>query len=155
MSMDHVAILRKSKISKGDDLLGDILKGIKTIESRWYVNKIDPWNKINKGDEVYFKESGCPITAKARVFKVLQFENLNRENIINILNEYGKAISPTSSNEQLEQWADKILNKRYCILVFLGNVEKIEPIYINKKGFGISCAWMCGNNNRQLVFFCN
>ena len=56
--MDHVAILRKAKVSRGDNLLQDILDGTKTIESRWYVNKISPWDKIKSGDTVYLKEFG-------------------------------------------------------------------------------------------------
>ena len=29
-----------------------------------------------------------------------------------------------------------------CMLVFLKNVEKIEPFEINKSGFGIMSAWI-------------
>ena len=107
--MDHVAILRKSKISKGDDLLGDILRGTKTIESRWYVNRINPWNKVKKGDTVHFKESGCPVTIKACVSKVLQYENLDRKTNLKIIQDYGKFISPSSSQEKLKQWVGKII----------------------------------------------
>jgi len=39
--MDHVAIL-----SKKYELLDKIISGEKTIESRWYVNRIAPWNKM-------------------------------------------------------------------------------------------------------------
>lgn len=141
--MDHVAILRKSRISKGDDLLGDILRGTKTIESRWYVNRINPWNKLKKGDSVYFKESGCPITAKAHVSKVLQYEKLDKLTKQKIIQDYGKFISPSSSQEKLRQWVGKLSNKRYCILIFLEEVEEIEPFKIDKSGYGVSSAWMC------------
>lgn len=40
--MHHIAILRKSNIKKGDNLLKDIIDEKKTIESRWYINKINP-----------------------------------------------------------------------------------------------------------------
>jgi ASC-1-like (ASCH) protein len=79
--MDHVAILKKSSVSKGDDLLGDIISGAKTIESRWYVNRIAPWDRIEKGDTVYFKESGFRVTARAKVSRIIQYENLGKSKI--------------------------------------------------------------------------
>lgn len=140
--MHHVAILRKANIKKGDNLLGEIISGTKTIESRWYVNKVAPWNKINVGDTVYFKESGCPVTAYASVSKVLQFEYLNKEIVNNIIEDYGKAIAPNTSKEEFLKWAEKQINKRYCILVFLENIKKIESFEIDKTGYGISSAWL-------------
>ena len=32
--------------------------------------------------------------------------------------------------------------KRYCILVFLKDVEKITPFEIDKTGYGNACAWI-------------
>jgi len=139
--MDHVAILRKARISKDDNLLGDILAGTKTVESRWYVNKISPWNKVKDGDRIYFKESGCPVAAAANVSKVLQFENLDENTIAHIVRKYWKRIAPHSSEKDFLAWVKKS-NKRYCILIFLENVKAVEPFYINKKGFGISSAWL-------------
>ncbi len=141
--MDHVEILRKSRISKGDNLLGDILAGTKTIESRWYVNKIDPWDKVKAGDVVYLKESGCPVTAVADVLEVRQYDTLDSETINQIIKDYGRQIAPHTSEEQFSSWAKKEDKKRYCILVFLKNPRKVSPFNINKKGYGISSAWMC------------
>ncbi|MBI1972386.1 ASCH domain-containing protein, partial [Candidatus Woesearchaeota archaeon] len=44
--MDHLAILKKKWLEK-------ILSGEKTIESRWYKQKITPYQKIAKGDTAY------------------------------------------------------------------------------------------------------
>lgn len=133
--MDHVAILRKGKI------LNNIVKGRKTIESRWYVNKISPWDKISKGDTVYFKESGEPVTVKAYASKVLQFDLINND-IGDIVRKYGKQIDPDSTKKSFLDWAKNLGKKRYVVLVFLKDVEKVEPFNINKKGYGISCAWL-------------
>lgn len=147
--MDHVAILRKARISKGDDLLGDILAGTKTIESRWYVNKIAPWNTVHSGDTLYLKESGCPITAKANVTYVLQYENLDEATVDEIILKYGKQIAPYTSYEDFKAWVGTQKTKKYCILVFLDKVSKVVPFEINKKGFGISAAWLVvGDINR-------
>lgn len=140
--MDHIAILRKAKISKNDNLLQDILGGTKTIESRWYVNKVSPWDKVKSDDTIYFKESGCPVTAKARVGGVIQFDNLDETKILTIITKYGKYIAPRSSIEDFKLWGKKQIKKRYCILIFLENVAKIEPFNIDKTGFGISSAWL-------------
>ena len=98
--MDHVAILRKANIKKGDNLLLDILNGEKTIESRWYVNRISPWNRIKKGNTVYFKESGSPVRAKARVLKVIQYNNLNLKKIKEIINKFGRQIAPHTNTAE-------------------------------------------------------
>ncbi|MHA1852052.1 MAG: hypothetical protein ACTSUF_00920 [Candidatus Heimdallarchaeaceae archaeon] len=140
--MDHIAILRKANISKGDNLLGDILEGTKTIESRWYVNRISPWDKIKRNDTVYFKESGCPVTVKACVAKVIQIDNLNESIIKELIKNYGKKISPGTTSEQWSSWATKQTKKRYCILIFLRGVKKVTPFNIDKTGYGISSAWL-------------
>lgn len=64
--MDHVAIMKKSW-----GLTQKILSGQKKIESRWYKSKHSPWGKIEKGDIVYFKDSGEPISIKTGVEKVM------------------------------------------------------------------------------------
>ena len=140
--MNHVAIL-----SKKYKLLDKIISGEKTIESRWYVNRISPWNKIKKGEIVYFKNSGEPIIAKASVKKVLQFD-LKHTKVKDILSEFGKRIGFNSKD--MNKWIEMYTNKNYCILMFLENSTKIKPFKIDKKGFGISSAWLCINNINKI-----
>jgi len=144
--MDHVAILRKSNFKKGDNVLGDILSGRKTIESRWYVNKVAPWDKIFAGDTVYFKESGHPVTTKARVSKVLQYDNLNPEKVAEIITKYGKRIAPNLLEEEFFIWVQGRSDKRYCILIFLQDVVKVLPFRVDKKGFSSASAWLVVRN---------
>jgi len=133
--MEHVAILKKSW-----KLAEKILDGRKTIESRWYYAKYQPWNRINAGEIIYFKESGEPVTIKAEVEKVLQFE-LSPEKVRELLVEFGSKgkIYISDFNKTLKQNKDK----KYCILVLLKNPQVIEPFNINKPGFGIMSAWLC------------
>ena len=140
--MDHVAILRKACFKKGENILGDVLAGRKTIESRWYVHKVVPWNTIHAGDTVYFKESGCPVTAKAKVVRVLQYAGLTAATISEIVTSYRKLIDPNISEAEFVSWCNSHPEKRYCILMFLEDVEKIRPFEISKQGFGISSAWL-------------
>ena len=78
--MDHIAILNKRWI------LEKIISGEKEVESRWYTQRRTPYKNIHKDDNIYFKESGCPIIAKAQVEKTLFFEDLNKDKIKHILN---------------------------------------------------------------------
>jgi hypothetical protein len=136
--MQHVAILNKKL-----KVLPKILSGEKTIESRWYVNRIAPWGRIKKGEIVYFKNAGEKVTAKARVAKVLQIDALNTTKTRKIYKEYGKKIAFSSNENAFIEWAKK---KNYCILVFLENVSAVKPFDIDKTGFGNACAWMVIEN---------
>ncbi len=137
-------------MNKQKGLISKVLSGEKSIETRWYVHKIAPWDKITAGDVVYFKESGGLVTAKASVKKVLQFElenlSLKKDKVLSIgelVKKYSQQISFSSSDEEVIDWI-KRKKKRYCILVFLENPKAIsKPFAINKQGFGNSCAWMC------------
>lgn len=133
--MDHLAILSKKR-----KLLGKIISGEKTIESRWYKFKRIPYDTVKTGDWIYFKDSGESVTAKAKAEKVILFENLTRNKIISILKEYGKRICiPLSYSKRLE-------GKNYCVLIFLKNVEKVGPFEIDKTGFGMMSAWISVDN---------
>ncbi|MFA4887027.1 MAG: ASCH domain-containing protein [Candidatus Nanoarchaeia archaeon] len=135
--MDHIAIVKKSW-----NVINKILAGQKKIESRWYKVKTAPWNRIKGNDVVYFKNSGEPVTIKADVEKVLQFEYYNEVQLKEILNKYGSLINFHNSETAFEWTKDK----RHCILVFLKNPERITPFEIDKTGFGNACAWMCVEN---------
>lgn len=129
--MEHIAILnRKLK------LLPKILNGEKTIESRWYKFRKDPYKRILPNEAIYFKNSGEPVSVKAKVKYALFFDNLNDVRIRDILEKYGKKIGVDPS------YADKLQGKKYCTLIFLRNVEEIEPFNIDKKGYGNMAAWI-------------
>ncbi len=134
--MEHVAILRKSS-----RLLELIISGKKTIESRWYESRYAPWNRIQACERIYFKNSGEFVNVAAQVATVLQFTDLNEQRIKDILKKYGKQIGIASHKS--DSFFQKIKNKKYCILIFLEKVTKIEPFSIDKTGFGMMAAWLC------------
>ncbi|MBD3361267.1 hypothetical protein GF358_00590 [Candidatus Woesearchaeota archaeon] len=131
--MHHIAIMKKSW-----KLIDKILSGSKTIESRWYSSKIAPWNKIKQGETVFFKNSGSPVSAKAEVSRVLQFSDLNSKKVKDILVKYADSLGIDNIPNFLTRFRDK----KYCILVFLKNPEKITPFGIDKTGFGLMSAWI-------------
>jgi len=141
--MDHIAVMKKSW-----GLTEKILTGEKTVESRWYKSRYSPWNKIKPGDVVYFKDSGEPVSVRAEVVKILQFDNLTAKKTEQILSEYGKVDLGTS--HIMPEIREYVSGKNYCILVFFNNVEKIKPFNIDKTGFGVMSAWISVNDINQL-----
>lgn len=140
--MDHLAILDKKR-----KLLAKIIAGEKTIESRWYKAKITPWDRIKKGETVYFKESGEPVLVKAKVSEVLQFY-LPTTNIYQLLQKYGKEICFTEKDsDKLIAWCSA---RKYCILIRLQEVWQITPFEIDKTGFGMMAAWMTVENIEKI-----
>jgi len=133
--MEHVAIMRKSW-----GLTQKILSGQKKIESRWYKVKYAPWNRIKSGEIVYFKDSGAPVTIKTEVEKVIQFSDLTPEKVKEILYHYGQADG--LGIDKIPKFFEMFKNKKYCMLIFLKNPQKIEPFEIDKSGFGTMSAWI-------------
>ncbi|QQR76304.1 ASCH domain-containing protein [Candidatus Nomurabacteria bacterium] len=137
--MDHVAIMKKSW-----GLTQKILSGQKKIESRWYKSKHSPWGKIGKGDTVYFKDSGEPVSIKTEVEKVVSFSDLTPEKVSQILDEYGN--DDGIEKDKIKEFFELFKNKNYCLLIFLKNPKEIEPFEINKAGFGMMSAWLSVEN---------
>jgi len=133
--MEHLAIMNKSW-----GLIPKILRGEKTIESRWYSRKIAPWDAISTGDLIYFKDAGRPVTARAEVSAVQQFSDLNPDRIRNLLDDYIERIGFQRSI--IDDFMERIQGKRYGILVSLQNPREIEPFEIDKTSFGIGSAWL-------------
>jgi ASC-1-like (ASCH) protein len=130
--MDHIAIMDPQK-----GLISKILSGEKKIESRWYQTRRAPWNLIKKGETIYFKDSGKPITAKAIVSRVLQFEFLDIKGVEEVVKKYGDAIALVNKNPGT--WGKL---PKYCLLAFLKDPQLIAPFNIDKKGFGSGVAWI-------------
>jgi len=130
-------------------LIPKIVSGEKTIESRWYKTKRTPWNIVKAGDIIYLKNSGEPITAKAEVEKVIQYEMKDISEIRKIIKLYGKEICIV--NTKPETWKNI---PKYCILMFLKNPTQVQPFTINKKGFGNAAAWISIHNIADIKLPC-
>ena len=141
--MEHVAIMKKSW-----GLTQKILSGQKKIESRWYKIKYAPWNRIRSGEIVYFKDSGEPVTIKAEVDKVIQFSDLTPDKVKEILYQYGQADG--LGIDKIPIFFEMFKDKKYCMLIFLKNPQKIEPFEIDKSGFGAMSAWISVNSINRL-----
>lgn len=144
--MDHVAIMTKSW-----GLIPKIISGEKTIESRWYKTKHAPWDRIKKGDILYFKNSGEPVTAIAKVTVVNQNEISNDKEVLSLMRKY--SIQDLGVNEIPTEIKDYILGKRYAIFIHFNSVKSIKPFDIDKTGFGAMSAWITVNNINKIKKF--
>ena len=141
--MDHLAIMKKSW-----GLTQKILSAEKKIESRWYLNKSVPWDRVKTGETIYFKDSGEPVTLKAEVAKVLQFADLTPQKVAEILNKHAK--DDGIEEAEISNFYDRFKNKKYCLLIFLKNPQKIKPFKVDKKGFGMMSAWITVENINKI-----
>lgn len=142
--MHHIAIMNPKL-----GFINKILKGQKTIETRWYKHKIAPWNKLNKGDIIYFKNSGDKITASAEVERFEQFDNLSPEIIKELINKNFSNIG--LDLEIIDSFTKKHIDKNYAIFIFLKSPKRVEPFSINKDGFGNAAAWLCTPKIESIV----
>lgn len=141
----HVAIMSKSW-----RLTNKILTGEKTIESRWYMNRYQPWDNIGPGDIIYFKDSGGPVKISAKVAKVRQLENLTPDKVKNILNKYAKPDGLGVDPKEISKYYEMFKNKKFCLIIFLKQVREITPFEINKTGYGAMAAWLVIDNINKI-----
>ena len=132
--MEHVAIMKKEW-----GLVKKIISGEKLIESRWYKTKRAPFNKINRGDLVFFKETGRGVSVKVDVGRVLQFSDLNSEIVRKIIDKFGGKICC----DAVPNFFELVKDKKYCVLIFLRNPRRVKEFDIDKKGFGAMSSWIC------------
>ena len=113
--MKHIAILRQPFFDM-------VLSGEKTIESRWSMNKIAPYEKVKEGDIIYLKKTGEDISATAVAGKVMFYE-LTPSLAEEIRVKYGKAIG-TDKFSDLETYT----HKKYLTLIFLKDVKSVKAM---------------------------
>ena len=113
--------------------LDEILAGRKRVESRFTRSRRAPFGCISVGDRLFLKVSSGPVCATASVKKVLEFENLSPGKMKQLKAKYNSLILGGE-----DYWADKRESK-YGVLVWLGGIELIEPVRIDKRDWR---AWV-------------
>lgn len=106
-----------------------ILNGQKTIESRFSKAKIAPFGQVSVGDIVYIKPSGGEIIGQFRVNKVINYDGLDYQDILNIQNIYNNKILADDM-----YWASK-KDAHYGTLIFIGECNQFitSPLKIRKR----------------------
>lgn len=144
-NMHHLAIMNKKW-----GMIEKILSGEKTVESRWCEKRNCPWDKVAVEDLIYFKNSGESVYTKAIISKVTQYENLTVNEILKILNKYHTSLGIEKS--ELNKYFELFKRKKYCVLMFLTKIERVEPFNIDKKRARKSpmVAWVTLSNISEI-----
>lgn len=122
----HLVVLKKP-------YLDAILQGKKRIESRFTRSKRFFFGRVLPGDRLFLKLSSGPVCATANVGAAKHFENLTGRRIFEIKQQYNDHIKGTD-----EYWRSK-MSCRFGLLVWLRDVERVEPVRIGKKDWR---AWV-------------
>lgn len=112
-SRHHSAIMRPP-------YLDAILEGRKTVESRLSLTRRDPFEKVAAGELIYFKESGGPYRAVARVERVEFFRDLERADVERLARRFNAEVCGTAA-----YWRGK-RSARYATFIWLSNVREID-----------------------------
>ncbi len=116
----HLVILKRPYLDM-------ILTGEKTIELRLSKTKPAVFGWVLPGDELFLKASAGPVCGMARVSYVEYHANLTAAQIRQLQLRHNHAIKGPEA-----VW-DSLLDRKYGFLVWLANVRRIDPLYIDKK----------------------
>lgn len=122
----HLVILKKHYLEA-------ILRGQKTIESRFSKARPRVFKRILPGDKLFLKLSSGPVCARAIVDGVKNFENLTPGKMQEIKRRYNRQIKGGD-----EYWKSKA-DCKFGFLVQLKDVHPIHPVRIRKKDWR---AWV-------------
>lgn len=129
----HLVILKKP-------YLDAILDGRKQIESRFTRIKREPFGQILPGDKLFLKISSGPVCAIATAAAVKAFQNLTPAEITKIKQNFNRYIAADA------QYWHSIADCRFGLLIWLKDVEPIEPVRIHKKDWR---AWVVLKENED------
>ncbi len=112
----HIAVM-------SEPFLGYVLEGKKTIESRFSLHKIAPYQKVQAGDVVFMKAG--PIVGCFTVSWVKSYD-LSNYRIQDIEQRYGKGVCGDAAF-----WKVKA-TKRYVTLMGITDIKRLTPVRIEK-----------------------
>jgi ASC-1-like (ASCH) protein len=104
-----------------------MLEGKKTVETRFSINRVAPFEKVKKGDYLLLKKTGGPVVGITKVTNVW-FYNIDEESIEFIRRKFGRMICA----EDDDFWEERS-KKMFATLMQVGDVYQFDPIFIDKK----------------------
>lgn len=130
LSDDLLEKIKSKRIHLGifsEPYLTYMLKGKKTIESRFSKNKIAPYNQITKDDIVIIKKSSGNVVGYFTIKDVLFFD-LRKVSINEIKSKYNNELCVDEAF-----WINK-RNSNYATLIIIDKLFKLDAFHITKKG---------------------
>lgn len=110
-----------------EPFLDAILEGRKTIESRFGIHRVAPFERVSAGDFILLKKSGGPIVGIAIAGEASYFR-LDAETLGEIRSRFAAQIYA----EDDEFW-ERRASKRFATLIEIDEVFKIETFEIDKR----------------------
>ena len=129
----HLVILKRA-------FLDAIRGGAKTVESRFTRARRAYFGSVRAGDKLFLKLSSGPVLARADVARVKYFSGLTPARIGRLRRQYNHLIKADGA-----YWRSK-LNCTFGMLVWLKDIEPLEPVRINKKDWR---AWVVLNERQD------
>ena len=105
-----------------------ILNGEKKYESRFSKNKISPFRKVAEGDIIILKESGGYVQGAFIAGKVKYFNNLDKELMEEIKNNYSEFLCASYD----ENFWEKRNKAKYVSLIEVKRTKKLKPFKSEK-----------------------
>ena len=124
----HIAVLLKPYL----DL---ILRGEKSVECRLTQTSRDPFERVEPGERIYFKQSAGPFAATAIVEHVLCEANLTPRRVGEIKRDYNHLIKGENAYWKLKR------TSRFCTLIWLRDVQPTTSGPAIRPLQGV--AWLC------------
>lgn len=116
-----------------------LLDGTKTIESRFSINRVNPFNRVKKGDVVFFKKSGGLVYGYFVVGNTEYYESPSPAKLKDLAKRYSAKICSMAVDNF---WEDRS-HCRFISLFEVAKVTPITPFKIDKKD---RMAWATINN---------
>lgn len=107
-------------------LLGLVLEGPKTVESRFSRVRCAPWGEVHEGDLILLKEAGGPVCGMALVENV-SFFDLAHEPIGRIRECFGDRICAGEDFWELKQ------SSQYATILQIGRAVAVDPFDCDKR----------------------
>jgi hypothetical protein len=120
--------------------LGFLLKGTKTVESRFSTTRLPPFGRVNRRDVILLKESGGPVVGLCEV-EDAWFYRLDSKSWRYIIEQFEAGLAVTDSRF----WKER-QNAEYATLIRIGKVRSTKPIEIAKKD---RRGWVILQQNRR------
>lgn len=130
----HVAVMVEPYITK-------IMKGEKTIESRFSQNKIVPWGRIFPGDIIIIKRSGGGFEAAFEAGEVISKELTSSSEVEQIKNDFNDRLCIEND------WWEKKLKSRYVTLIPITHLLRFNSFVIKFKN---RQAWLDLYQSKQI-----
>ncbi len=123
----HLAIFSK-------DVVGQIFKGKKVIESRFSEKRVLPFGQVEIGDLIYIKPPGEDIVGSFKAKKVISIEGLEENDWQMIKKNFGKGLSLGSALSDEVFFKDHS-KAQFATIIYIGDVEQFitSPVRITKR----------------------